>query len=111
MKLINLTPHDIVVHTLGNIITFKSEGNCRIDTDEISVGAVTTDDGVTIPIRKTVYGDVEGLPDSQDGVMYIVSAIVAQRVNRDDLIAPDTFKGAIRDAAGKLIGTKNFQTF
>ena len=111
MKVINLTPHNIAVHINGQIINFPSEGVARVSTFETEIGAVTLDSGITIPIKKTEYGKVENLPEPQQGVMYIVSMLVSQQAKRNDLITPDTFKNAIRDEHGQLVGTKCFQIF
>ena len=113
MKLVNLTPHTIAVHSNGLIIEVKPEPTpVRVETREIEKGGVTLEDGTTIPLRKSEFGETIGLPEPEVGVCYIVSMVVAQaNPDRHDLICPDTFKGAIRDADGKIIGTKNFVSY
>lgn len=92
----------------GKETTFESSGLARVATTEMSVGGVTLDNGETIDITKTVFGEIEGLPEPKMGVMYIVSMVVAQRANRPDLICPDTFKRAIRNEKGETTGTRGF---
>ena len=44
-----------------------------------------------IPIESVVYGEIEGLPDAQEGVYYIVSGLVAAaaaKIGRTDCLAP-----------------------
>ena len=44
-----------------------------------------------IPVESVVYGEIEGLPEYQDDVYYIVSGLVAAasaRVGRTDCLAP-----------------------
>ena len=43
------------------------------------------------PIESVVYGEIEGLPESQEGVYYIVSGLVADaaaKIGRTDCLAP-----------------------
>ena len=44
-----------------------------------------------IPVKSVVYGEIEGLPEFQDGVYYIVSGLVASasaKIGRVDCLAP-----------------------
>ena len=44
-----------------------------------------------IPIESVVYGEIEGLPEFQEGVYYIVSGLVAAaaaKIGRVDCLAP-----------------------
>jgi hypothetical protein len=52
-----------------------------------------------------VWGAVVGLPDPVDGVLLVVSQLVAGRVpDRDDVVSPGTgpADGAVRDAQGRV---------
>ena len=102
-KIVNLTPHEIVVFNEQNEIIFKfpSEGIARCKTDKSIVGYLNG-----VPVKKTRFGIIEGLPQAQKGVAYIVSAITAQAaVEREDLyIEEDT----VKDDAGRIIGCKSF---
>ena len=59
----------------------------------------------------TVMGDVTDLPDPVPGKLLIVGALIRTACpDRDDLIGPDTSPtGAVRDAAGMIIGARGFQ--
>lgn len=51
---------------------------------------------------KSVYSDVEGFPAKiEPGVYYIVSSMVASRMNHWQVIAPGQI---VRDASGKAVG-------
>lgn len=111
MKIINLTAHTINVVNGENNIAYPSEGLARVKTEEKVIGTV---DG--IPVVKTVYTTVEGLPDMQEDTVYLVSTLVLQAlkangINRNDCLAPNTgLSGAIRDEQGRIVGVKGFQT-
>lgn len=105
--IINLTPHEIV---------FCKDGDAErgYDYDVVKVvpacGLVARLTGKNnrigeidgIPIFKTVYGEVAGLPEPQDGVVYVVSTLVKQRCrDRKDVLVP---VGLIRDGMGNIIG-------
>lgn len=111
MKVVNLTAHSINVVLGEQNIAYPSEGLARVKTEEKIIGTV---DG--IPVVKTVYTTVEGLPDMQEDTVYLVSTLVLQAlkangINRNDCLAPNTgLSGAIRDDQGHIVGVKGFQT-
>ena len=81
VKFINCTPHEVV---LNDGTTFAPSGVCP----RISSGYTEPDaNGVATP----TFGEVEGLPEPQEGTLYIVSGMVLSAVkDRDDLVAPAT---------------------
>ncbi|MEM5852921.1 MAG: hypothetical protein QW228_00920 [Candidatus Aenigmatarchaeota archaeon] len=105
MKLVNLTPHPIVVKIGSSQIVIPPSGKiARVKVDQQIVGEI---DG--IPLVKNIYGDIEGLPSPEDGVIYIVSTLVLNAVkDRDDVVAPDTSTGVIRDNHGNIIAITRF---
>ena len=111
MNIINLTAHTINVFLEEKEIAFPSQGLARVKTEEKEVGKINS-----IPVVKTVYTDVEGLPESQEDTIYLVSTLVLQAlkangINRTDCLAPNTgVSGAIRDDQGRIVGVKGFQT-
>jgi hypothetical protein len=104
IEVINLTPHAVnfVADDGTPIITIEPCGTLA------RVSARTERTGVTIigiPVTKTVYGDIEGLPEPRDGVVYVVSSIVASRCpERDDVFIPNE---SVRDESGRIIGCKS----
>ena len=63
-----------------------------------------------IPVTKTVFDTVvTGLPEPQEGVIYLTSTLVAQAVpDRTDVLVPADLR---RDEAGRIIGCGALQRF
>lgn len=102
MKFVNLTPHEVRV--------FLEEGvSTRLaPSGQIArVLATTSDAGHfgNVPLVKTSFGEVSGLPDSEKGTLYIVSAMVRMALpSRKDLASPGDL---VRDESGNVIGCRN----
>jgi hypothetical protein len=61
-------------------------------------------DGARLRIVRKGLNDVQGLPDPQEGVLYIVSALVCNaEPYRDDLVYPCDF---IRNDKGQIVGAR-----
>lgn len=106
-RLVNLTPHDIVVVLEdGDKITIPKTGRiARVQTDQILKSKING-----IPVFEQTFGEIVDLPDPEADTYYIVSAIVlaaAKAAGRTDCLAPNTSK-AIRDEAGNIIGVPGF---
>lgn len=101
VALVNLTPHALHVHDLnGNVTTFPPSGTVA------RCAATTTQVGEAngFPLFSTTFGEVVGLPDEQEGVMLVVSALVRQAVpHRKDVASPGEL---VRDEAGNPVGCK-----
>lgn len=85
-KFINLTPHTI---TINNGTQYHPSGKVARVANKFS--------NFCCGISKVFYGEIEGLPEPEDGVYYIVSAMVLAANNdepvwkrRGDLVAPAT---------------------
>ena len=107
MKIVNLTPHAINLMPEGPegpVATIPPSGQvARCATSRVQVDTITVD-GVTIPVNRTQFGEVTGLPDPQPDTIFVVSAVVAQAVpNRADVFIVDD---AVRDEQGRIIGAK-----
>lgn len=112
MKIINLTPHEIKVLDLG---IAPSGQVARVGVNQEQIGSVQIE-GLEISVVANGYGDVQGLPDPQDGVVYLVSTMVLQALEsaglyRPDVFAPDTGPTALREngqikAVTRLVGMK-----
>ena len=94
----NLTPHTVNVITIDGELILEPSGVCpRVSTIEELEGSL---DG--IEIFRLTYGQVEDLPDPEEGVNLIVSKMVRDaRPDRTDLFYPTRIK---RDDAGRIIG-------
>ena len=113
MNFINLTPHTVnVVDDSGNSIlsVAPSGAVARVMTQQKVVGNVGG-----VDVVRTVFGDVDGLPDPQPNTVYIVSTLVLQALKangivRDDVVSPDSSPASVvRNADGQIIGVKRFQ--
>jgi len=107
MRIMNLTPHPLNLMPAGPtgpVVTIPPSGQvARCATSRVQVDTITVD-GVTIPVNRTQFGEVTGLPDPQPDTIYIVSAVVAQAVpDRTDVFIVDD---AVRDEQGRIIGCR-----
>ena len=126
-KVVNLTPHSINFILPYHIEIGQDEmgtpeyvteertyclppsgtvARCKVDRKEVDSFMVQDVDGwdITVPITATKFGEVEGLPEPQDGIIYIVSNLVAQAVpDREDVFFPDDI---VRDEHGNVIGCR-----
>ena len=119
MKIINLTPHDVVLFMVEEIpegtvqmtVVFPKSGNIARVT-EISTPVEGVEyNGTIIPLVTTVWGNIENLPEPEDDTKYIVSSIVASAailVGRDDILVPVDF---VRDEEGVILGCKALRSF
>ena len=104
-KIVNLTPHTINFVGQDNTIvaTIPSSGVARATQRREIVDTIMAN-GVTLPIARCTYGDVQGLPEPMDDTIYIVSAITAQAVpTRPDVFIVDD---SVRDENGRIIGVR-----
>jgi hypothetical protein len=131
MRIENLTPHSVIVfrdNPEGEVTGFTGVGAAAKESKFSVVAeykpsgkvarAVQRDEpvgeleinGYNVPLIRTVFGEPTGLPEPEDGTMYIVSVITAQaakalgRTTRDLLVTSDP----VRDADGKFIGVRKF---
>lgn len=106
-EICNLTPHAVnLVGDDGNVIrTYEPIGLARAEQMSVVCGTL---DG--IELVKTVFGKVEGLPDYQEGVFYIVSAITANAAKAEGRITADLLivSDAVRNDQGQIIGCRRF---
>jgi hypothetical protein len=103
--LVNLTPHPVNLVTDGGTVVVPPSGLvARVALHpDVPVGTVELD-GVTVPIVATsASGDVTGLPEQRDGVLVVVSRLVAEVSERADLVIPHD---AVRDATGAVVGCR-----
>ena len=81
MQILNYTPHDVTILCGEEKILFPSVGSARCKSSTVKVGELNG-----IPLTTTVMGRVEGLPEPKEGIVYIVSRLVALELsNRKDL--------------------------
>ena len=104
MKVVNLTPHDVIIVNDDDTIkmVIKPAGLLA----RVKATVVATGDSVCgIPITKTEFGEVEGLPEPKEGTTYVVSRMVAEAAKeRGDLFIPNE---SVRDESGRIIGCRS----
>ena len=106
MKLKNLTPHNVVIVINDTKIVIPSDGIARVTETKTATPSIDVD-GVVIETFVSAFGEVENLPPQEDGVMVIVSAMVASAAkDRNDLLVPGEL---VRDNDGNIIGCKSLR--
>ena len=99
-KIINMTPHDIVIVGQNGNRTIPHSGQvARVSYESFNCGFFED-----IPLMSTTFGVVTGLPNYQSDTLLIVSAVVrAVAFNRPDLASPGEL---VRDAGGNVVGCR-----
>ena len=106
MKLKNLTPHNVVIVINEETkIVIPSDGIARVTETKNATPSIDVD-GVTVETFISSFGEVENLPPQEEGVMVIVSALVASAAKRDDLLVPGEL---VRDDGGNIVGCKSLR--
>jgi len=103
VKIVNLTPHPVVIEGVGEIPPTSPPARCEEITERIG-----TVPGTDIPIIRKKFGKVVNLPEPQNDTIYIVSLPVAQAVRRADVLA---IGEPIRNEKGQVIGAKSLASF
>lgn len=83
----------------GRILELEYVGECaRVNFTQRRVGDI---DGV--PIYKNCAGKISGLPEPQEGVVYVVSRLLAESAKRLDVCCPNSAPWHVvcRDGNGK----------
>ena len=99
LKLVNLTPHSLIID--GTVYPVDGPAP-RLGVDRKRLGEIC---GHAI-VRSTM-GAPSGLPERQDGVILVVSALVAEHpsvVGRDDLAYPGRLLGTLMGRLWGLVG-------
>ena len=106
MILKNFTPHNVVIISESTKIVIPSDGITRVTETKTITPSIDVD-GVTIETFVSAFGEVENLPPKEEGVMVIVSALVASAAKgRDDLLVPGEL---VRDDGGNIVGCKSLR--
>lgn len=105
--IVNLTPHTLHIHGHGDqkFMIPASGIVARCEQKNVFVKHIKFA-GEDIPVFKSEFGAVKNLPEPKEGVLYVVSKIVAEAIKgtRDDILIPGP---AIKDE-GKTIGADGF---
>ena len=106
MQIKNLTPHVINVEFATGTLSFAPEQEgARVRAEEKECGSV-----MGVPVVSLTWGKTQGLPEPEEGVFLLVSALVREaNPTRKDLISPDTGPTAIR-LNGQVTAVRRFVT-
>ena len=107
MLLKNFTPHNVVIVINEETkIVIPSDGIARVTETKTPSTSIDVD-GVVIETFVSAFGEVENLPPQEEGIMIIVSALVASAAKgRDDLLVPGEL---VRDDGGNIVGCKSLR--
>ncbi len=96
---INLTPHEIKLVQGDKVTVYPPSG-------KIARVSQTRKDTNYPFIKAVKFGEVQDLPEFQEGVFLLVSSMVREaQKDRPDLLSPGEL---IRDDKGAVVGCKNF---
>lgn len=103
-KILNLTPHPIVLLRGDEKRVIESAGQVRLAAVTVGAGSIETPDGV-VALTKTVFGEPKGLPAPEEDTYYIVSQLIKSALpEREDLLVPAE---VVRDETGNITGCKS----
>lgn len=106
--IINLTPHDItVLRANGTQITYQANPHRAVARVAQTLQVVGLLDGDDVIAAQTQWGDVVDLPAPDDGTIWLVSALVAQKAwqdGRTDVVCPGSL---VRDQSGNVVGCQH----
>ncbi len=110
-KLVNLTPHPVtLVREDGCVVELSAAPKDKVPrcTETVQqVGEIEAGD-LRIPVIRKSLGQVDNLPDPEEGTVFIVPLAVAQAArHRGDLLVPND---TVRDEQGKIIGCRSLAT-
>ena len=103
MTIINLTPHTLNINADGSVrVDLPPSGEvARVATSRVQIGEVAG-----LPLFETRFGEVTGLPPAREGVLLVVSGLVAAHPavrDRADVFSPGEL---LRGQDGQPIGCR-----
>jgi hypothetical protein len=103
----NMTQHPVVIYSPSGepMLTIQPDKvPVRLETNIIPYGFIAHGD-TNVPVTKTSFGQVVGLPSEQWDVWLIVSQVVKSALpGRPDLVVP---ADVVRDKSGNIIGCRS----
>lgn len=100
----NLTPHEVCIYKLNgttpdlDVVIEAGEEVARVSCEYVKVDKKV--EGVDV--YRNVFGEVNGLPDYEEGVYLLVSTMVRETLPlRNDLVSPGQL---LRNDKGEVIG-------
>ena len=95
---INLCPHEIKLNDgrlfpPSGVVARVASSHSEFDSDGVC---------------STVFGEILGLPETHPETIYIVSALVAGRAGRADVVSPATGHPAAKRENGQVVSVPGF---
>lgn len=115
MRIVNLTPHALNLHGIDAsspiaalVVNVPPSGTiARLTVSRKAIASVTFN-GVKIGICQSNFGDITGLPVSEDGTIFVTSALVAEAAKRADVFSPGEL---VRDEVGVVVGANGLTAY
>ncbi len=106
MQILNMTPHTVSIYSSREAIeptlVIPSCTQQGVPVPRCSQQDTQVDVINGVPIFQTTFGEVTDLPEEREDTILIVSRIVFNAANRQDLVTPGP---AIRNSEGVIIGS------
>ncbi|WP_277670992.1 hypothetical protein [Saccharomonospora viridis] len=115
MRIINLTPHPVRIYGEdtpdqvedlddGVVLTLEPSGQfARLGESVTGEDTVVTEEA-EIPVSLVSYAEIEGLPEPQEGTVFVVPLMTAlAAARRDDLLVPYE---QVRNKEGTVVGCR-----
>jgi len=106
MKIENLTPHTVRILDEDEEVIKEIEPSgqvARVEKKTLHVGDLNGE----IPVTKSVFGQVENMPEGDHETLFVVSRVVANALpRRHDLLVPSQL---VRDENGQVKGAKSLE--
>jgi hypothetical protein len=97
-RFVNLTPHAVVIVGGPSLPPSGSLARC-------AQVAAPAGEHAGVALSRVAFGAVEGLPEPEPGVVFVVSALVRAAVpHRSDVASPGDL---VRNEAGQVVGCRN----
>src|SRR5690606_38658524 len=116
MRIINLTPHPVRIYgedtpdqvedlDHGVVLALPPSGQfARLGESVTGADTLVTEEGAEIPVALVSYAEIEGLPEPQQGTVFVVPLMTAlAAARRDDLLVPYE---QVRNQEGTVVGCR-----
>jgi hypothetical protein len=114
MKIVNATPHEIILYLGGNDPDYPGMGELRLPPSGLIARAEEQTqpagefyyDGEIVPIVACEFGSLTGLPPENEDTAYVVSAIAARAARAAGRTDCYTVALPVRDGAGRIVAAR-----
>ncbi|MER7114145.1 hypothetical protein ABT332_06610 [Saccharomonospora azurea] len=116
MQIVNLTHHPVKIYSEdtpdrvenpddGVLLTLPPAGQfARLSEAVTGEDTFVTEEGVKIPVSLVSYAEIQGLPEPQEGVLWVVPLMTAlAATGRTDLLVPYE---QVRNQEGTVVGCR-----